>query len=541
MANKTVYPYGTGGSLPASIGIINDLTTGGVDKALSAEMGVYIKGVLDGNSSEVAIDLSTFERFGYFLASDGRWGINDGNSWLGKCLMIPLSSISKVSVEADGGNGNIAFLKNDTMEVMQQASFCTTYPSVISVVDGDDPVEYDIPSDANFLYILVNGITTGVDYISRYTVKQLIPNSGVVFIDKIADDLTTDNAKRPLSAKQGVGIGNRLSALEKVGGGSLVGKKVSIIGDSISCFGTENEVRAGQYNNPYYKILSVDVGETIESWVTWLDVYRSYDTSTPTGKTIGGITLTQAMIGTKQTFTPVAGDIGKCIGIPGWGVQYPDKPWWQVMIEKTGMVYCANASWSGARVIPVPQGESDHDAFVLSEMYSDYTIGRIKGRADDGTYIVPDIIILYRGTNDFSANDQSGNESIETPDMLSFTGITDAHNFTQGYIWSILKLRETYPDAVIMLCTLNVFKRRNKSHFPSNNGTYTLPDYNNKIREIANIMGCGVIEMDKDGITFENCYPTYISDSATVPTHPNTTGHLVMGTKAANDVKYYLP
>ena len=39
MANKTVYPFGTGGQLPSSIGIINDLTTGGADKALSAEMG----------------------------------------------------------------------------------------------------------------------------------------------------------------------------------------------------------------------------------------------------------------------------------------------------------------------------------------------------------------------------------------------------------------------------------------------------------------------------------------------------------------------
>lgn len=39
MANKTVYPFGTGGQLPSNIGIINDLTTGGADKALSAEMG----------------------------------------------------------------------------------------------------------------------------------------------------------------------------------------------------------------------------------------------------------------------------------------------------------------------------------------------------------------------------------------------------------------------------------------------------------------------------------------------------------------------
>ena len=39
MANTTIYPFGTGGQLPSSIGIINDLTTGGADKALSAEMG----------------------------------------------------------------------------------------------------------------------------------------------------------------------------------------------------------------------------------------------------------------------------------------------------------------------------------------------------------------------------------------------------------------------------------------------------------------------------------------------------------------------
>lgn len=39
MANNTIYPYGTGGQLPSGIAIVNDLTTGGADKALSAEMG----------------------------------------------------------------------------------------------------------------------------------------------------------------------------------------------------------------------------------------------------------------------------------------------------------------------------------------------------------------------------------------------------------------------------------------------------------------------------------------------------------------------
>lgn len=47
MANHTVYPYGTTGQLPTSIGIINDRKTGGADKALSAQQGVEIGKIID--------------------------------------------------------------------------------------------------------------------------------------------------------------------------------------------------------------------------------------------------------------------------------------------------------------------------------------------------------------------------------------------------------------------------------------------------------------------------------------------------------------
>lgn len=56
MTNKTVYPYGTGGSLPSSIGIINDLVTGGVDKALAAEQGKVI-----GQKLNRLLDVTFFE------------------------------------------------------------------------------------------------------------------------------------------------------------------------------------------------------------------------------------------------------------------------------------------------------------------------------------------------------------------------------------------------------------------------------------------------------------------------------------------------
>ena len=61
MANRTVYPFGTDGALPSDIGIINDLNTGGVDKALSAEMGKEIGSILGVESGTVTdVTVSSF-------------------------------------------------------------------------------------------------------------------------------------------------------------------------------------------------------------------------------------------------------------------------------------------------------------------------------------------------------------------------------------------------------------------------------------------------------------------------------------------------
>ena len=54
MADKTVYPYGQNGNLPNSIGIVNDLTTGGADQALSAEQGKILGEMLLGGQGTFA-------------------------------------------------------------------------------------------------------------------------------------------------------------------------------------------------------------------------------------------------------------------------------------------------------------------------------------------------------------------------------------------------------------------------------------------------------------------------------------------------------
>ena len=47
MANTTIYPYGTNGTLPAGLSVVNDLTTGGANKALSAEQGKVLNGMIN--------------------------------------------------------------------------------------------------------------------------------------------------------------------------------------------------------------------------------------------------------------------------------------------------------------------------------------------------------------------------------------------------------------------------------------------------------------------------------------------------------------
>lgn len=320
----------------------------------------------------------------------------------------------------------------------------------------------------------------------------------------------------------------KVASLEDGVGNLLKDKKISIIGDSIST------IYGG--NAAYITILDSDVGQAIKSYVTWFDIYTNQAGSNPTNKTIGGIALTAAMIGTLQTFTPIAEDVGKRIGV---SANYNDAaivPWQKRVCEDTGAVLLSNVSWSGARIC-----SGQVDSYVLSEAWSDYTIGCLKQRDADGVEITPDVVIVYRGTNDFSHSPVSRLAAVSLTNGIPATDYIDGYyEFRAGYYLTIQKIREKYPKAFVIICTLNVFKRSTYNVFPTRNNYYTLPQLNDTIREIANTMGCGLIEFDKDGITFENCYPDFISDSSTIPTHPNNNGHRVMSKRAEADLKYIL-
>lgn len=102
MANQTVYPYGTGGSLPSNIGIINDLYTGGVDKALSAEQG---KEIGDGLFS-TPVDLSGLAVTTGIINTVNKW--DDAG---GTCVFLPVTPGQQYKIVAnDEHECNYAFL-----------------------------------------------------------------------------------------------------------------------------------------------------------------------------------------------------------------------------------------------------------------------------------------------------------------------------------------------------------------------------------------------------------------------------------------------
>lgn len=320
----------------------------------------------------------------------------------------------------------------------------------------------------------------------------------------------------------------------------LYGKKVAVIGDSISTISGNN--------TPYIKIQDSDVGNEIQSYISYLDVYgtATNEPLTPLGTTIGGVELTAEMIGTLQTFTPVAEDVGKELGTAYNYNGSGTKVWSEVMCERCGATLLANASFSGASMCSGQSG-----IWTFSHAFSPMTIGRCRVRDADGNYINPDVIIIYRGTNDFSHIQGGTNYSMLDEYNLTANGYpsTDVYQdngrdrwgFRRAYYMTIKALRDAYPKAIIYCATLNVFKRVTYDRFPTRNSMYSLPEMNNVIRDIANEMGCGIIEFDKDGITFENCYSEgYITDNSDHPTHPNSKGHEVMARKAIADICHVL-
>lgn len=316
---------------------------------------------------------------------------------------------------------------------------------------------------------------------------------------------------------------------------SIRGKRVAIFGDSISTHGDPGT--GPMANAPEIEITEQDVGVELCAYVTFYDVKA--------GLEIAGRKFTEADIGREVTFVPTKSDVGKVIGIPNNYYKNEVPVWWTVAAEKLGFTPIV-ACWSGCSI--TSHEKADPIRFCSWGWHPSEI--RKCGVRVPGTMKreAPDAIIIYRCTNDFShppytrlTEGYFENPEFSYPkDDYLGTDPKDGspiYGFLEGLVITVQKLRETYPNAQIFICTPNVFKRVIFDRYPTRNGFNTLPQYARAIRQAADFLGCGVIDFAKDGITFENCYSEgYITDSEVKPTHPGPKGHARMAKQAILDL-----
>jgi hypothetical protein len=201
MANQTVYPYGTGGSLPSSIGIINDRTTGGADKAWSAEQGKLACQQIDKNTEDIFEMFATaIDKTSYTL-NEG-WTITNLNIWQKvtgadkvnwNSVLIPITPGKRYRVYAHSTNQHIAILASDSMVENSSPDFCTGYDGRIVVSPGN-VYDFIAPEDAAYLYFLMTSSGNAEDGTLAYSDED-VPNVAGEF-KVLQDDVVIINSQR---------------------------------------------------------------------------------------------------------------------------------------------------------------------------------------------------------------------------------------------------------------------------------------------------------------------------------------------------------
>ena len=157
MANKTVYPYGTEGKLPSSIGIINDLETGGADKALAAEQGKILDGkiTLLGGMTIVSqeLDIDNYPVRQYAIDANGDWVKNIADTY--RHTIIPVSEGQSIQVTANSSlRAPLAWLTSIADPVLNADAPLVSGTALFYTNIGETN-EYLVPAGAKAMYVFL--------------------------------------------------------------------------------------------------------------------------------------------------------------------------------------------------------------------------------------------------------------------------------------------------------------------------------------------------------------------------------------------------
>lgn len=194
------------------------------------------------------------------------------------------------------------------------------------------------------------------------------------------------------------------------------------------------------------------------------------------------------------------------------GVNSVNDTWWMKIINAFDMTLNLNNSWSGSRVTG-----------------TDSSAGCMSRCQNLGTN--PDVIIVYMGINDFNnevaLGTYDGNGDFPT----------NTSTFREAYAIMLDKIMTAYPSTELWCATLPPCERNGSIGAPEKNGNgVLLDDFNNAIRNLAQVFGAKILEHGQCGLTYENMniYMGDWSTSANTGLHPNAEGHSLI---ANNDIR----
>ena len=197
--------------------------------------------------------------------------------------------------------------------------------------------------------------------------------------------------------------------------------------------------------------------------------------------------------------------------------------WWRRVIDHFGMELVVNDSYSGGYVSD-PNISGTPAAKILS---SDTAVNNLGSTA-------PDIILVYAGVNDWNGNAVQ----IGTYDGSQTFPSTNT-TFREALALLISKVQTKFPEADIWLCT-NPYccpqgTGYNISEMPVpkiKNSGITLNAFNDAIREMAHLFGCGIIDFERCGVNWGNL-ASYSGDMGTTNgLHYNAAGHELLANVA---------
>nr|DAU34648.1 MAG TPA: GDSL-like Lipase/Acylhydrolase [Caudoviricetes sp.] len=173
-----------------------------------------------------------------------------------------------------------------------------------------------------------------------------------------------------------------------------------------------------------------------------------------------------------------------------WGKLVSNRFWLELLV---------NNSWSGSWV---STGQGNGAPTTSGTMACKYL-------SSDG--VDPDLIILYKGTNDYGGN------------------VTLA-DFETEYRLMVANTKARYPKAKIFVATILY-----RTVLPTNENGNTVVDFNTTIKQIAADNGLSVIDFYNCGIDSANA-SQYLIDGL----HPNAAGHDLMYKKAKEQIYDYV-